>query len=82
MKRTGIENLRFHDLRHGATSRLRRSEADREDIRRVLGHGGEQIIEAYVHDQAEQLRPVLALLENTKVTQDGGLVWERPSNSL
>lgn len=82
MKRVGIENLRFHDLRHSAASRLRRRGADMEDIRRILGHRGKHTTEGYVHYQAEQLRPVLALLESTKVTQDGDLVSGRPSNPL
>ncbi|MEE9137911.1 MAG: site-specific integrase, partial [candidate division NC10 bacterium] len=82
MKRVGISNLRFHDLRHTAGSRLRRRGADMEDIRRILGHRGKQTTEGYVHYQAEQLRPVLALLESTKVTQDGQLVSGKPSNPL
>jgi len=61
-KAAGIPPLRFHDLRHTAASRLRRAGADMEHIRKVLGHKGMTTTQGYVHYEAEQLRPVLALL--------------------
>ncbi len=81
MRRAKIENFRFHDLRHTAASRLRRRGADMDHIRKVLGHRGIQTTEGYVHYEAEQLRPVLALLESTKVTQEGDLISEVSANS-
>ena len=82
MRRAGIENFRFHDCRHTTASRLRRRGADLDHIRRVLGHRGIKTTEGYVHYEAEQLRPILALLESTNVTQDGQLVSGKPSNPL
>lgn len=82
MGKTGIENLRFHDSRHTIGSRLRRRGADMDHIRKILGHRGIKTTEGYVHYEAEQLRPILALLESTNVTQDGQLVSGKPSNPL
>lgn len=81
-KRTGIENLRFHDLRHTAASRLRRRGADMDDIRKALGQRSKTTTEGYVHYEAVQLRSVLALLESTRVTQGGDLISGCPSNPL
>jgi integrase len=61
-RKAGVVNFRFHDLRHTAASRLRRSGADMEDIERVLGHKNIKTTRGYVHYEAEQLRPMLALL--------------------
>lgn len=82
MRRAGIENFRFHDCRHTTASRLRRRGADLDHIRRVLGHRGIKTTEGYVHYEAEQLRPILTLLESTNVTQDGQLVSGKPSNPV
>jgi integrase len=59
-----IEPITFHDLRHTAASRLRRAGADMEYIRKVLGHRGMQTTRGYVHYEAEQLRPIMALLDS------------------
>ncbi len=66
--RAEIPALRFHDLRHTAASRLRRAGADLDHIRKVLGHQGIQTTHGYVHYEAEQLRPILALLSTPQVS--------------
>jgi integrase len=96
IKRTGIAPVRFHDLRHTAASRLRRAGADMDDIRKLLGHRNVKTTDGYVHYEAEQLRPVLALLgtptpstrdahgfsESTKRTQEPEPVSYHSGNSL
>jgi integrase len=74
IRKAGIPAIRFHDLRHTAASRLRRAGADMDHIRKVLGHRGIQTTQGYVHYEAEQLRPILALLgtpaASTNLTQE------------
>lgn len=82
-RKAGVVNFRFHDLRHTAASRLRRSGADMEDIERVLGHKNIKTTRGYVHYEAEQLRPTLALLDqqSTNLTQETVTVFPRNGNS-
>ncbi len=64
IRKAKVPALRFHDLRHTAASRLRRAGADLDHIRKVLGHQAVQTTHGYVHYEAEQLRPILALLSS------------------
>ena len=86
IRKAGIPAMRFHDLRHTAASRLRRAGADMDHIRKVLGHRGIQTTQGYVHYEADQLRPVLALLDtfkaSTNVTQEGMPVLTTSANLL
>ncbi len=86
VKRAGILPIRFHDLRHTAASRLRRAGADMDYIRKVLGHRGMQTTQGYVHYEAEQLRPVLALLDSfspsTNMTQENAPALSGSANLL
>ncbi len=66
--RAKIPAVRFHDLRHTAASRLRRAGADLEHIRKVLGHQAVRTTHGYVHYEAEQLRPILALLSDPQAS--------------
>lgn len=80
-----IVNFAFHDLRHTVASRLRRNGADMEDNERVLGHTNIQTRKGRVHYEAEQLRPVLALLDrarlSTKEAQEMATVFPCNGNS-
>ncbi len=67
-RKAKIVNFPFHDLRHTAASGLRRNGADMEDNKRVLGHTNIQTRKGCVHYEAEQLRPVLALLDRTRLS--------------
>lgn len=54
VQRAGLENLRFHDLRHEATSRL----ADRlqaHELAKVTGHRDMRMVLRYYHPRAEDL---------------------------
>ena len=86
IRKAGIAAFRFHDLRHTAASRLRRAGADMDHIRKVLGHRGIQTTQGYVHYEAEQLRPILALLgtpqPSTNLTQGAAGVSVASGNVL
>lgn len=54
-QRAGIEDLRFHDLRHEATSRLFELGLDRIEAASVTGHKTLQMLKDYTHLRAEKL---------------------------
>jgi integrase len=49
LKDAGIENFRFHDLRHTAGTRLAEAGADAFTIKDILGHASIQTSAIYVH---------------------------------
>lgn len=54
IKQSGIENLRFHDLRHEATSRLAEIFAAHE-LCKITGHKDTKMVLRYYHPKAEDL---------------------------
>jgi integrase len=56
VKRAGIEDLRFHDLRHEATSRFfERGTLDMMEIATITGHKTMHMLRRYTHLRAEDL---------------------------
>lgn len=53
--RAGIENLRFHDLRHTATSRMAEKLPNVIELAAVTGHRTIQMLKRYYHPSAEAL---------------------------
>ena len=51
----GIENLRFHDLRHEATSRFFELGLDLMEVATITGHKTLQMLKRYTHLQAHKL---------------------------
>lgn len=49
LKHAGIENFRFHDLRHSAASYLAMNGASLAEIAEVLGHKTLQMVKRYAH---------------------------------
>lgn len=49
IKKAGIEDFRFHDLRHSAASYLAMSGASMNEIAEVLGHKTLQMVKRYSH---------------------------------
>jgi integrase len=49
LKRAGIENFRFHDLRHSAASYLAMNGASLAEIAETLGHKTLQMVKRYSH---------------------------------
>ncbi len=54
-KRTGIEGLRFHDLRHEATSRLFEKGLNTMEVATITGHKTLEMLNRYTHLRAEDL---------------------------
>jgi len=60
-RNAGIENLRFHDLRHEATSRLfENTDLDIMEIRSITGHKTLQMLLRYTHLRTSRLADRLA----------------------
>lgn len=56
IKRAGIKDLRFHDLRHEATSRLfENTDLGMMEISRITGHKSLSMLSRYTHLRAENL---------------------------
>src|SRR5882724_693257 len=58
----GIENFRWHDLRHAFASRLRMKGAPLEDIADLLGHKSLTMTRRYAHLGPNKLHRVVSLL--------------------
>jgi integrase len=55
MKRTGIKNLRLHDLRHEATTRFFELGLNIMEVSAITGHKDLQMLKRYTHLKAEDL---------------------------
>jgi integrase len=58
-KRAGIKDLRFHDLRHEATSRLFEKGLNPMQVAAITGHKTLQMLKRYTHLRAEDLAKML-----------------------
>lgn len=58
-KRAGIEDLRFHDLRHEATSRFFEKGLREMQVAAIIGHKTLQMLKRYNHLKAEDLAKLL-----------------------
>ena len=54
-KRAGIEDLRFHDLRHEATSRFFEKGLNVMEVAAITGHKDLRMLQRYTHLRAEDL---------------------------
>jgi integrase len=60
LKAAGIQNLRFHDLRHEFVSRLfEKTQLSDGQIASLSGHKSPQALWRYKHLRSEQMRPVI-----------------------
>lgn len=55
LERAGIKDLRFHDLRHEATSRLVEKRLSDQEVAAITGHKNMQMLRRYTHLRAEDL---------------------------
>jgi len=69
VKRAGIENFRFHDLRHTFATRLVQSGVDIYRVSHLLGHKDLKITQRYSHHYPESLRSAVEVLSVTNLSQ-------------
>ena len=62
-KRAGIENLRFHDLRHDFASNLVQAGVDIYTVKELLGHKDLRMTTRYCHLHPEKLREAIRVLD-------------------
>ena len=55
LERAGIENLRFHDLRHEAISRFVEAALSDQEVASITGHKSMQMLRRYTHLRSEDL---------------------------
>ena len=53
--RAGISDLRFHDLRHEATSRFFEKGLNVMEVASIKGHKDQRMLQGYTHLRAEDL---------------------------
>ncbi|MCP3881843.1 MAG: site-specific integrase, partial [Sulfitobacter sp.] len=59
-RRAGIEGLRFHDLRHEATTRLFENGLNIMEVASITGHKDLRMLRRYTHLKAEDLAKKLS----------------------
>jgi integrase len=55
LKRTGVENLHFHDLRHEAISRFFEKGLSIPEVALISGHRSYSMLARYTHLKAEDV---------------------------
>ncbi len=68
-ERASIKELRFHDLRHTAASRLIDRGADPVAVQYILGHANLKTTEIYLHSNLQQMRKAIERLDSKGTKQ-------------
>ena len=68
-KRAGVQDIRFHDLRHTFASWAVQSGADLYRLSRILGHASLQMTSRYAHLATEHLHQVVETLATPTATE-------------
>ena len=63
-REAGIRNLRFHDLRHTAATRMSEAGVRETTIAAILGHAGLQMTARYTHATDETVRKAIEMLDS------------------
>ena len=61
-KKAGLDDFRFHDLRHTFATRLVQSGVDLYKVQRLLGHKSPAMTQRYAHHYPESLRGAVDIL--------------------
>ena len=78
LKAAGIEDFRFHDLRHTAGTRVLRASRNLKAVQKLLGHTDISTTARYAHAMEEDVRT--ALLEAESRNNPGVPVRDAPEN--
>lgn len=83
-KRAGIKGLRFHDLRHTASSWMVEAGVDLVTISKILGHSSIQMTMRYAHPTPENMRLAVQKLGQKleKASQETDIIETKPFISL
>ncbi|MFC1491018.1 tyrosine-type recombinase/integrase [Nitrospinota bacterium] len=71
LRKAGIEDFRFHDLRHDFGSRLAAQGAHPKAIQELMGHRTSHMTDRYLHFATSQKRDAISLLEASTRQQTG-----------
>lgn len=68
LKKAGIEDFHFHDLRHTFATRLVQAGIELYKVQRLLGHKSPMLTQRYAHHYPESLRDGVEVLDRIKPT--------------
>jgi integrase len=72
LKRTGLPNKRFHDMRHTAFTHMAAAEVNPETIRQLAGHSDVRVtLAVYTHPTAEMKRRAVGVLSELYSQENG-----------
>lgn len=80
LKKAGIEDFKFHDLRHTFASQLVRNGVDLFVVQKLLGHANPKMTQRYAHLQQEQLRDAIRKIDNRIDLQFQEIMYNTPLN--
>ena len=63
VKKSGLDGLRFHDLRHTFATRLVQAGVDVLAVQKMMGHSSLSMTVRYAHHYPESLRPSVRALD-------------------
>ena len=64
-KKVGLEDFRFHDLRHSAASAMARAGVPERQMQEVLGHKSVSMTKRYTHLRPSELEEAVATMGST-----------------
>jgi len=70
VRRAGLVNFRFHDLRHTFATRLAEAGVDAFTLAVLLGHRTLEMTRRYTHPSDDSKRRAIVLLENYNFSQE------------
>ena len=80
VKKSGLINFKFHDLRHTFASQLVMNGADLYVVQKLLGHASTNMTPRYAHLRPEQLKEVIVKLEKNNL-QDVNIRYNKDSEN-
>jgi len=77
LKKAGLPQLRFHDLRHHAITRLAEAGTPDPTLLSISGHVSREMLEHYSHIRLEAKRAAVAKIDTFKLPADGEITTEQ-----